>query len=505
VTIRRYVAWLLAAVACALVLALAAPQLAFAATPEEVPPPAEPAPVEVSDAQTGSLVPDPGVSEYPIFNYDLGYDEGAWNHLGRKTIGFFTTLGWTINLIIVAVVLWFVGWAFQFKITTHIEGPLLEVAMLWDERLVVGLALGDVVWFILILYVAVHAMRGRGLHAASEMLLSVLALGAMVAISANPAGYIAGAGDTLRQTSAAAVAVSRGEEPTSETGESVAFVDDLRGGLFEVLVEQPHEIVNWGHPLSGSCREAAQAAIADGPHGAADDPRNMMKDAGCESEADFNHAPSASRLASAWLAAVVSLAVLALLLVCAVTMAAASLFFMFRFAWLFVALLGFQLPGPMREFAWGWLVGLLKHLLVVAGTSMVLAYLMLLFNAFLHLDGVGLAERFAMMLTSAVAMFMYRKQVIAGVHHFAERLRAELGGLRLGMPYGMGGRGGWTGSNAGVGGGLTGYGVSQRAREVVRDLPGTRAYRASDAGRQAPFPSPGRYVRRRFGSQARAR
>ena len=456
-----------------------------------------------------SLIPDPGVSEHPVFNHDLGYDEGAWNHLGRKTLGFFTEVGWTLNLAVVSIVLWFTGWAFRFDIMDILlgeggsPGPLMQVAQAWNQEVVLGLGLNDVVWFLLITYVAANLMRGRGLHAAGEMMLSVLALGAAITIGANPAGYMQGGADTVRTTSGAVLAVSRGEPPSSDPSQASQIVDPIRAELFEVLVAEPHEIVNWGRPLTGACREASQAAIAEGPWGAADEPRDMMNAAGCDEAADFNHHPTAGRMFSAWMAAAVSIVVLALLALTVVTMISASLFFAVKFAFLFLALVGFQLPGSLREFAWGWLVGLLKHLMIVAGASMVISYLLLLMSAFLTAPGLGLAERFTLLLIATVSMFIYRKQLIAGVHHLTERLRMELGSMRIGLNYR--GMGGWTGSAAIAGAaGATGYGIGKRSREALLDIPGNRAQHASMAGRM-PYYRQQRYQRRRNGARARSR
>ena len=117
--------------------------------------------------------------------------------------------------------------------------------------------------------------------------------------------------------------------------------------------------------------------------GGSDTPRDRMDAAGCRDESDFNHDPTFERMASAWMAAIVSVVVMALLLFAVVTMLIASLFFVLRFSWLYVALLGFQAPGAARELAWGWLVGMFKDLATVAGMSFVISYLMLGMSAFL--------------------------------------------------------------------------------------------------------------------------
>ena len=258
-------------------------------------------------------------------------------------------------------------------------------------------------------------------------------------------------------------------------------VDPLRAELHDVLITQPHEIINWGHPLTGACKTTARELVSEGPWGASDQPRDRMTAAGCEAEARFNHDPSFERLASAWMAAAVSIIVLVLLLLAVITMLVASLFFILRFSWLYLALIGFQAPGAARELAWGWLVGLLKDLATVVAMSFVISYLMLGAAAFLTEPHLALAERFAVLIVLSLAMLLYRKRVLTGVNAFAERLRSELGSFRLGSTQRA--PGGWTSGNGGSAG-LTGYGLGHRARSAMLDVPGSTAFEAAYTGRR---------------------
>lgn len=449
-----------------------------------------------------SLIPllDDGVTTHPTLNYDIGYDEGAWNNFSRKFFGSLTSIGWLANQVIVAVVLWFTGWAFGFDLIGPIKGPILTIAQTWNQNLIGPLGLNDMAWFILMSYVAFQVWRGRAMNAAGEFFLSVIALGVSLIISANPGGYLDGAERTLQQVSSTTIAVSRGEAPSNDPNAGSQFVGQMQTQLHLALIEQPYEIINWGGPLTGQCASVASDMVADGPWGASDDPRNAMRDAGCDDEYDFNHNPSANRMAGAWMAAIVSAVVLILLLFSVITMMMASLFFVLRFAWLPFALLGFQLPGAARELSWGWLVGLLKNGAVVAGMSFVISYLLMLISAFLTAPGMSVSERFSVVTVMSVAMFVYRKQVLKGLDHLFERIRSELGAWRPGLA----GRGtsGFTGSAAATGvAGLTGYGVGQRAREATLDVPGSRAYQASHMGRRFEYQTT--RGRRRHGGRSR--
>ena len=477
-----------------------APAPAAAAPTQQPPPPppsttiAPPAPAPVptlpsalpSDTKppTGeSLIPDSGADDYPTGNYDIGYDEGAWNHFNRKALGFFTGLGWLINRMVVGVTLWLVDWAFGFDIVGPLEGPILTIAQALHTHLAGPLQLSHFIWFAVVAYAGFQFFRGRAMAGLGEFLLSFTALAVTMVITANPAGYLDGATDTLRHTSGAMLSLSRGEPPADDPSTAAQLVDPLRASLHDVLIEEPHEIINWGHPLSGACRDTARQLVAEGPWGAADEPRNRMDDAGCTAESDFNHDPSFERMASAWMAAVVSLIVLALLLFAVLTMLVASLFFILRFSWIYLALLGFQAPGAARELSWGWLVGLFKDLATVAGMSFVISYLMLGISAFLNAPGLDLAQRFAVLIITALAMFLYRRRILAGVAHLSERLRVEAASFRPGSRAGRAPLA--DGVNGGSGpAGISGYGIGQRAREAVMDAPGSTAYEAAHTGRK---------------------
>jgi hypothetical protein len=431
-----------------------------------------------------SLIPDPGVNTddggVATFNYDIGYDEGSATSFGRKFFGQLTTIGWLANQVIVAVVLWFTGWAFGFDIIGPLKGPILSIADAWTANFIGPVGLNEMVWFILMSYVAFQVWRGRAMNAAGEFVVSVIALGIAMIIGANPGGYLDGAETTLTQIAGTTLAVSRGEAPTGDPDQIQLIVDPLRGELHDVLIEEPYEIINWGGPLTGACAAALPAILADGPWLAKDTPRNMMRDAGCQDEYDFNHDPTATRMASAWMSAAVSTVVLVLLMFAVLTMVMGSLFFVLRFAWLPFALLGFQLPGAARELSWGWLVGLFKSGATVAAMSFVISYLLMLISAFLTAPTLGLAERFSMILIMSGAMFLYRKQLLKGIDHFFERVRSELGSWRPGLAGR--GSGGFTGSTSTGGSGATGFGVGQRSKvSMIRS--GSRSWRsAGDVG-----------------------
>lgn len=448
------------------------PVTSVAVTVPVVPPGDPTPPVTLADTKPpdgASLIPDAGVGAYPTKNYDIGYDEGSATNIGRKILGFLTQAAWTLNKIVVSVVLWFVGWAFRFDVIGPLTGPITTLAQTWNTALVGPLRLSHLIWFAVIVVAGWRVLRGRTLAAVAELSVSILALAAATVIASNPAGYINGATTTLRQATGAVLSISRGEPPADNASTAGQMVDPMRAGLHKMLIEEPYEVINWGSTVPANCRNALNDILAKGPWDHSDSPRNAMGNAGCKTQGGFNAAPSFDRLASATMAAVVSLIVLGFLLAAVITMLIASVFFIIRFSFLHLALLGFQAPGGGRSFAWGWLVGLIKDFGIVTGMAFVISFLMTISMALLATPGVGIAERFTLLLIASGSMFVFRKRAIVSVSHFSERLRTALGSWRPASQPGTQ----WSRPNNDAGG-STGYGIRQRSLEVARDAPGVQ-------------------------------
>ena len=171
---RRLLLGVLAGLAAVVPIASAASAQAPPPSPPSTTPPTAPpvpAPVPTLPPAPGSekpptgdsLIPDAGADEYPTGNHDIGYDEGAWNSFGRKALGFFTGLGWTINRIMVGVTLWLVGWAFGFDIVGPLQGPILTIAAALNTHVAGPLQLSHFIWFSVVAYAGFQFFRGRAM------------------------------------------------------------------------------------------------------------------------------------------------------------------------------------------------------------------------------------------------------------------------------------------------------------------------------------------------------
>ena len=70
------------------------------------------------------------------------------------------------------------------------------------------------------------------------------------------------------------------------------FVTDMQRQLHQALIEQPYEVINWGGTAHRRVRRrSASEMLDDGPWGAQDDPRDAMRDAGCDDEVRLQPQP----------------------------------------------------------------------------------------------------------------------------------------------------------------------------------------------------------------------
>jgi len=145
------------------------------------------APCVVSGSGVGEeLVPEGCWGGFPSSHYDIGCDEGAWNHLTRKIYCTFTDLAFQGGRAATASAAWMAGWAYGFDAANVVADPAVRMAELMESRIVGPLDLGGLAWLIMVTYVAFTALRGRVTHAAGEFVVSVLLVGLAGIVLSNP-------------------------------------------------------------------------------------------------------------------------------------------------------------------------------------------------------------------------------------------------------------------------------------------------------------------------------
>jgi hypothetical protein len=439
-----------------------------------------------------------GRAGIPTSHYDIGADEGAWNHVDRRIWTFITNLLFTISKSLTMAAYSLLRWAFGFPLGDAFANGMASASIQFYGAI---LPWYDLALFATLCAFAFHLLRGRTTVAIGELALTYVVFVSFLALELNTSGGAARLmASVMTQASGVAgeiAATALQDQSTSvegcpaigagtngEGGEVVgleAVACPFGQSLHAVFVERPYDLLNWGRDLGdatsedGNCAQARDAILLGGPWGARDEPRFMMGAAGCEAEADFNHEPSADRAGLAGLMVLVTALVLVLVVVSAVTLLAAQILLVCLLAVAPFALLSGILPGSGRSMLWRWLGGLTKSILAVIAIAVFLSLYLLSVEAMATATaGQAWFVQGSALIVLTVTMFWARSNLVA-----ASKRAGERAGQRLAQAAPSAG-----GTGGGMGGGFASAGRF-RARHPRRYIPyeARAAYR--DA-RQAP-------------------
>jgi hypothetical protein len=376
------------------------------------------------------LVPDDCWGTVPSSHYDIGCDEGAWSHVVRKVYCALTDLAFQTGRALTSTALWLVSWSFGLDLHSRLGTFATDVGDRLERDVIGPLGLLHFVWPYAVTWAALQAIRGRVTMAGGELLVSVVVAAMSAFVLGNPSGYLAGVFETMHGASTAVLAAGTGQ-PVDADGEEV--LRPVQAEVHRAFVEEPYDHLDWGRSLTGACAEARDRVLRDGPHGNDNEPRDVMRSAGCDAEADFNHDPSGSRMFGAVLTLTAATTVLVLLALMAMTLAVAQVLAIVLFVMAPLAFLGGIVPGAGREVLWRWATALLRVVIAVVGMSFLLALLLMTVTAVLSgTEPLGLVERFALLNTVVVAMFVARKRILTAGHTATAQLGQRLSSHRAG-------------------------------------------------------------------------
>lgn len=427
--------WLATAVA-------SAPSASAAPLP---PPPEEPERSPDAPGIMEQLIPGesyPGA--YPTENYDIGYDEGAFDHLGRKALGFLTDLTFAGLRWVVRGGIWIVEWAFSFGFADTLARPAENVARTYQDQVIDRTGFAHFALVVAAVYGGWHMLRGRMGKGAGEFLLSVVVGVVAAIVMVNPAATMTEALSNTRQLSGeiGALAVDCDDAGCSapagatEGEEYVAMVRPLTASIHRAFIEQPHDLINWGRLLPpGACADVRNRALGaeEAPWGSDDQPREWMREAGCDDEYAFNRDPSAERLVASAMVVFAALVVMVLLVLVAGTLVAAQLLAVGLIAVMPFALASGVLPGGGRQMLWRWIAGVLRALAAILMMAVFLSFFLVSVNAMLAAtEAESLFVRFAVLDLLVILMFMVRSRLLRAGKSLADNVGRRLEGARVG-------------------------------------------------------------------------
>lgn len=458
------------------------------------------------------IVPGEEPGPHPTSHYDIGYDEGAWNHFSRKILGFLTEAAFGTARWFVRVGLWVVNWALAFGFAERLAAPAQRAADAYETRVVGPLHLEYFFLMLAAAYGGWHAMRGRLARGGGEFFTSVVIAALAATVLAYPGTFLLEALERTSEVSFDIASVTTAEDP-SRPMDPDNPVAGVAADIHRAFVESPHQLIDWGRtiPEGDSCRGIYDAIVATGPWGSKDEPREAMKAAGCEDEAKFNHDPSPDRLGAAMLVALGTVLVAVMMVAIAIALVGAQLGVVMAIALAPFGLVAGVLPGGGRQLMWRWVAGWARSLAAVVMTAVFLSLFLVSLTALLaETSGEALVVQMLVVDIVVIVALIKRKKLMAAGRRAVTNVTQRLGNHRIGTGSGGGQRGSWLGPAAAgaavgfgaddvlrkmrywhhdIGGAMSRHRAAQAHRAIVRgqrDRPSWSSFGPSGTGPTAP-------------------
>jgi hypothetical protein len=399
------------------------------------------------------LLPDQCWGTFPTSNYAIGWDDGGPFDFENKMQGWTGSFMFNLGKGAVLTALWLTGWAFSFNITEYTRFAA-NLAERYRDNIVGPFGLEDIMWFTLIVWAGFTTLRGKIGMAGGEIMVAIILAGVATVLFTNRVDYMNNVSHLMDETSARLLAASQTERcvPTSmvpsgsrqlgrancEDGEvrvrmdprrTVNLRDEVRPlqrRIHQAFIEQPYSYLNWGRITTGPCLRAQNEIIAVG-FNADGWPERHMRRARCDHEANFSRDSTGERMLGAFLTMAAALVVSFLLGLMALTVVLSKFLVALLFAIMPFAALAGTLPGGARRLAWSWASALLQLVVAVTAMSFLLALLMVAVDEILGAtDGLGLVERWFIVLLIVSAVYFARKKLISGSKSLGENLANSL-------------------------------------------------------------------------------
>jgi hypothetical protein len=406
---------------------------------------------------------------HPLESYDLGCDEGAWNHVLRKMWCIAQALPFAIGKWSIGIGVDLMAWALEFQIATALTPVAGPLSRLYDSSLIGPLGVRHLAWVLALFVAGWHLMRARAAQGASQLAATFLIAAIGTIVLANPQGYLEGS-IALAQNSSGAVLEATDDTLRDGDSDAAPGPDEVSDRIGDVLrrsfIAEPYDLLNWGEQLSGDCAAARDEVLEGGPWGSDDEPRDIMRDHGCNEQADFNHDPTDSRAAGSLIVMLASVAATVLLVAIALVVFVAQLTLIACFAGASIVWVLALFPA-FREVLWWWLGRLAWAVAATVAATFVLTWLAITITAALAATAdISIIQRCLVVLLIVAFGFRLRSGIGRGVDALIRRISN-----RLGQATGQPGR--LSGAAVGAGAGaVAGFGLSATARSWAFDTPG---------------------------------
>jgi hypothetical protein len=335
-------------------------------------------------------------------------------------------------------------WAFRFEIAKNLGDEACQVAVQYHNSVVWRLGLVGFFMVLAAAYGGWHALRGRLTHGAAELGLSLVFFALLGTVAMKPLESFNWSFNLIGELSTMTLTTRPGQpvDPcagnqgraldlcrTAAQQDATSSIDAVKPILFETLIGEPYDVLNWGQvigpPARGrDCASARHAILAGRDDGSLykmgdfDDIKDRLEDMGglpSHCVTDFQHAaedPDMERMIGAVETLVVSLFVVALIILVALTVLAAQFEALLLLAISPIGLVLGLLPGGGRHLFWRFIFLFIQALATTLVMAMLLSFLVWTSDAILSAtEGQNLMVRFVEMLGLVVLLFSARQRV----------------------------------------------------------------------------------------------
>lgn len=339
------------------------------------------------------VMPDETGSKIPMSAYDVGSSSAVskgGNLVWGLIMGFcFTASVWLVmaGLMVLTLAVKFPFAAIGAKVANEISNLLLT-------RIIMPIGLGRFALLLCAFVAAVYLFRGKAGKALKEVAGSMLALILAAFIIANPGAILRSMFKVEADLTGSLVSLAHTGSDTSSDPLAA-----LKAAVVDITVARPYDLINWGAQLTGRCAAVRDEALALGPWGDADAPRQTMaKVPECQAAAAFNENPTLFRALSAVANLLNSVMSSALQILMGLVLLVAEIAEVGLLAVAVLAVVSAIMPGPLRSFAWRWVEAVFRALFVVMVSGALLAFWILMVTSLLdQMGSVAIFVRFLVM------------------------------------------------------------------------------------------------------------
>lgn len=394
---------------------------------------------DTEDYDDPGIVPDKCWGTYPTALYEISANDDN----DFDVLGMLTALMFGIAKGAIQAVLWLVEFGFDFNITQYTHAAE-EIAEKYQLHLIEPLNLLDVVWFWLLAWVAITALRGKFAMAGGELLMTLMLLTLATVLYENNSSYMRSTANFMDLSSSALLSAAQGQDPVNHDN-LLSILIPLEADIHEQFIEMPYHHLNWGGDIArnADCLEAAEHVMATG-HSSDGWPSRHMRRAGqddeCDAYADYNKDANGSRTFGALLTLVVAVLVALTLGITAFTVLVCKFLVALLFAVTPFVVLSAVLPATGRRLFWSWLGSVFQLVLAVIGSGGLLAL------EFIGVDTVtsvaasqDLIDRWFLVLMVVATVFFARRKMIGQTQKLATSLSDSLTRLSPGSAHWSGG------------------------------------------------------------------